>query len=1693
MSRHSFTAASPVPPALPGRRVRPTNDFIEFRNEEVEQSVPARFEEQVRRHSTRLAVKTRGEALTYDALNRAANRVASAILARRRETGAEPVALLLEQGAQAIAAMLGVLKAGKIHVGLDPAHPRARTDLALENAQPGLLVTNRKHLPLAQELGRGALATLNLDELDPRTSDANPGLSISPDQLAYILYTSGSTGTPKGVVHTHRNLLHDCRNRTNLFHISADDRCSLLSFGTGQAIKNIFTVLLNGAALYPLNVTEEGATHLAGWLIREEISVYESSASLFRSLCEALTGQEQFPQLRLIRLGSEAISRKDVELYRTHFSAGCILVNLLASVEAGSLRCYLIDKETPLTGDLVPVGHAVEDIEVLLLDDAGEEVGCNRVGEIVVRSRYLSPGYWRRPDLTQVAFPPSPEGGPERTYHTGDLGRMRPDGCLEYLGRKDFQAKIRGYRVEVGEIEMALLTLESVRAAVVTAREDVPGQRRLVAYVVPSAVPGPTVRELRATLAPKLSDFAMPSAFVMLDALPVLPNGKVNRSALPAPGPARPELETPLVPPRTPVEETLAEIWAEVLGVDRVGIRDHFLELGGNSLQASRLVVRIIRAFGVELPLPALYQAATVEEMAAVIAQHPAEQREPNDRAIPRTEEAGPCPLSFNQQRWWLLHQLQPDNPALNKAKAIRMRGTPNLEVLQQVLDAVVVRHDVLRTVFTSVDGSPVQVVGASRPVDLPLIDLCGWPEAEVQRRMRAETHRPFDLSRDLMLRAVLFRLDVEEYVLLLVTHHITSDGWSREVLFRELVSLYEALSLGKAPALPELPIRYTDFARWQRQWLMGQVLASQLGYWKQQLADGPPPLELPTDRPRPAVPTYRGASESLLLPPSLAQALTALSQQEQATLFMTLLAAFQTLLGRYTGQADVAVGTPIAGRSRVETERLIGVFVNTLVLRTDLSGNPTFRELLRQVRQVALGAYAHQDLPFAKLVEELRPERSLTHNPLFQVMFVLQNMPRETLAMPGLTLSRLEVESGTAMFDWTLTLVEGVDGLHATLEYDTDLFEAATIEHVLGHYRTLLEGVVADPDRGLADLPLLTGGERQRLLVEWNRTATDYPRDRCVHQLFETQVERTPEAVAVVFGEQQLSYRELNARANQLAHRLRCLGVGPDGLVGVCMERSLELVVALLGVLKAGGAYVPLDPEHPSERLAFMVLDAQPPVILTQSYLLHRLPAPTVSVVCLDRDGPALALESTAVPRVALAPGHLAYVIYTSGSTGQPKGAMNTHHGICNRLLWMQQAYRLTPADRVLQKTPYSFDVSAWEFFWPLSAGARLVLARPGGHREPHYLASLIETEQITICHFVPSMLRAFLEEPGLQPRCRSLREVFCSGEALSEDLPERFFAQMSAGLHNLYGPTEAAIDVTFWACKRGSSGRIPIGRPVANTKVYVLDQRLQPVPVGVSGELYIGGVQLARGYLNRPELTAERFLPNPFTPGERLYRTGDQVRWRPDGNLEFLGRLDQQVKLRGFRIELGEVEAVLGQHPQVREAVVLLREDHPGDQHLVAYVVSREEEAPEPGRLRDFLRDKLPEYMVPSAFVMLPRLPLTTNGKVDRRALPPPDRNRPELDQTYVAPRTPVEELLAALWAEALGVERVGIHDNFFARGGHSLLATRVLSRVQQACGVELPLRALFETPTIAGLALAIVERLLAQSEPKGSRDQR
>ncbi|MGZ4032873.1 MAG: non-ribosomal peptide synthetase, partial [Tumebacillaceae bacterium] len=906
------------------------------------------------------------------------------------------------------------------------------------------------------------------------------------------------------------------------------------------------------------------------------------------------------------------------------------------------------------------------------------------------------------------------------------------------------------------------------------------------------------------------------------------------------------------------------------------------------------------------------------------------------------------------------------------------------------------------------------------------------------------------------------------------------SDGWSMGIFTEEFMKIYLAIVHQMEPMLPEMPVQYADFAIWQRDWLQGEVLDAQMAFWKKQLGGELPVLEMPTDRPRPPVQTYRGASEAFTIPRHLTKALNALSRQQGATLFMTMLSAYQTLLHRYTGQADIVVGTPIAGRNRKETEGLIGFFINTLVLRTSFEGNPTFTELLQQVRETSLEAFANQDVPFEKLVDELKLQRDPSRTPLFQTMFILQNTPFEEVKLPGLTLLPVEFDNPTAKFDLSIELSERGEELVGLLNYNTDLFDRATIARLAQHYLNLLQGIADDAKQFVSVLPILTEAERHQLVGEWNDTMVEYPQDVCLHQLFEQQVDRTPDAVAVVFEEQELTYRELNEQANRLAHYLQKQQVGPEVLVGVCMERSLEMVISLYGILKAGGAYVPIDPTYPSDRLSYLLEDSQIQVLLTQEKWLDTLPDVSVPFICFDLADELLVGERTENPPSAATAEHAAYMIYTSGSTGKPKGVLNTHKGIVNRLLWMQDEYKLTSDDRVLQKTPFSFDVSVWEFFWPLLTGARLVVARPEGHRDSHYLVETIQRYEITTLHFVPSMLQLFLEETGVE-QCRSIRQVMTSGEALPYELQKRFFACLDAELHNLYGPTEAAVDVTYWECESDSTlNFVPIGRPIANTTIFILDQHLQPVPIGVAGELHIGGVQVARGYHNRPELTAEKFIPNPFAPGERLYKTGDLARFLADGNIQYLGRLDHQVKIRGQRVELGEIEEVLMQQTGVWDAVAVVREDVPGDQRLVAYLVVQEAEAFDVNELRGFLKKRLPDYMVPAHYMLLEQLPLTPNGKVDRKALPAPDGASLATSREYVAPTTPTEQLLAGLWEELLSVEQISVHDSFFELGGHSLLATRLVSQIRKTFEVELPVRALFEHVTISELAVLLDREL-------------
>ena len=1694
----------PKQEAIPAKCFHPSGTFVEFPKEEIEQSIPDRFEQIVAAHSGRLAVKTNRAELTYEELNRTANRVAHALLARH-ESVEEPVLLLLDNGAPMIASIIGALKAAKIYVPLDPSFPILRHREILEDTAAGLIVTDSKNLSLAAELAAGKLALVNIDELDRSASDDNPRPRAAPDTPAYILYTSGSTGKPKGVLQNHRNVLHLIMRHTNRSRVRLEDRIALLrSFGVHGGTYDTFAALLNGAAILPFDIKRQGMRELAKWLAREEITLCRIGPTPFRHLAQALGEADRFPRLRMLSFSGEPIHENDMELCRRYFSPDCILVNSFGATEVSSCCEYIIDPKTRIEDGAVPCGTAARDMKIYLLDDDGKEARSGEIGEIAVKSRYLALGYWKRPELTRAKFRPDPDGGDERVYLTGDLGRrMLPDGRLLHVGRKDFQVKIRGYRVEAGEVEAALLALGNIKEAVAVARQDREKASRLIAYLVPRKAPPPTVTALRHALAKKVPEHMIPSTFVFVDTLPLTPNGKVDRRALPEPSAARPTLQLPPAEPRNPTEKTMADIWEAALGLNQVGIHDNFFELGGDSLLATRVVSQACNAFQVDLPLSRLFESPTVAALAEQIETALRTERGqdgPVLRPVPRDTK---LPLSFAQQRLWFLDQLEPGNPAYNIPAVLRLSGVLDPAALGQSLREIVRRHETLRTTFSTADGRPFQTVAPAPALSLPVIDLQELPadrrDAEAQKIIAEETRQSFDLAQGLLTRARLLRLGREEHILLLTMHHIASDGWSRGILLRELAALYRAFTTGNPSPLPELPVQYTDFAVWQRQWLQGETLEEQLAYWKKQLA-ALPALPFPTDRPRPPAQTYRGAGRSLALSERLTEALRKLSAREGATVFMTLLAAFKTLLYRYTGQNDIAVGSPIAGRTRPEIEGLIGFFVNTLVLRTDLSGNPSFRELLAREREACVGAYAHQDLPFEKLVEELQPERDLSRTPLFQVFFnMMRSGDSRTLDLPGLKGEWLEVPEAASKFDMTLYARERHGALAFSLAYNTDLFEAATIERLLGHYHTLLEAIAADPERPISSLPLLTEAERNQLTARRNRVAPANPfiefkkadAEQSLHARFEQMAESYADRKAVKTENHDWTYGELNRRANRIAHALlRSRGRGEER-AALFFDHDAPMIASVLGALKAGQTYVPLDAAYPAERLRYLLEDSGVEAIITDNRnisaaaALANGPFPVINIDDADS-------QSTDNPGVPISPDALAYILYTSGSTGQPKGVMQSHRNVLHHIRNYANSLRLAPDDKLTLLSSYGFDAAVMDIFGALLNGAALLPADIKEESREGLLARMAE-EGVTIYHSTPTVYRYLFGSLTGKEDLSAIRLVVLGGEEVNKEdvdlFQHRFYAK--AIFVNGLGPTESTLALQYFIDRTTelAGNTVPVGYPVEDTEILLLDDAGREAEI--YGEIGIRSAGVALGYWRKPEMSDAVFLTDPAGGTKRIYRTGDMGRLLPDGSIAFAGRKDSQVKIRGFRIELGEIEAALYQHAAVREAVVVAREDTPTDpstnlpsinsgpelvegragKRLVAYAVASQESAPTMSELRGFLQRKLPDYMIPSAFVFLDSLPLTPNGKIDREALPLTD-----LETAFVAPRTPVEQILATIWCEILKLERVGVYDNFFELGGHSLLATRVVWRARNAFKMELPLRCLFENSTVGELAAQI-----------------
>jgi len=1636
--------------------------------------------------------------LSYGELNARANQLAHHL--RRQGVGPEVlVGISFERSPDLLVALLAILKAGGAYLPLDPNYPAERLAFMLADSQAALLLTQRafaSRLPVPD-----GLPLICMEEAAPllvRESTANPANNVQPANLAYVIYTSGSTGRPKGVLVTHAGVLNHNLAVIKLFRLQPADRVlQFASINFDAAVEEIFPTWLAGATL----VLREGeilpsSSELLELIAQHRLTVLDLPTAYWHEWVNelALSGAALPRSLRLVIAGGEKAAAEKLRRWYELAGEQVTWVNTYGPTETTIISTFYeptAEEKKSGAWHEIPIGKPIANTQAYVLDSHLEPVPVGIGGELYLGGAGVARGYLNRPDLTAERFVPDPFSNQAgaRLYRTGDLVRRLADGNLEFLGRVDHQIKLRGYRVELGEIEAVLAQHPAVRKVAVMVQNSAAGEPRLVAYCEPASDNGVlTAQALRDFLKAHLPEYLIPAAFVLQEEMPLTAGGKVDRQALLAIEGSRLEMGREYVAPANPQEELLAGLWQELLGLERVSRHDNFFELGGHSLLATQLVTRVRAAFGVELPLRTIFETPVLADLAQRLVQAQSHTPGLTQPPIQPISREGELPLSFAQQRLWFLDQLEPGSAVYNIPAAVALHGALCVPALEQSLNEIIRRHEILRTTIHTVAGRPRQVIAETLVLQLPVIDLSGLrPEErdqEVRRRMLAEAQQPFDLAGGPLLRATLLQLDEQQHVILLTLHHIVADGWSTNVFVQEIATLYPAFCEHRPSPLPPLPIQYADFAAWQRQWLSGEILEKQLSYWKQQLAGSPPLLELPADRPRPAVQTNRGDHYALTLPPELLQAIHRLCRQEGVTAFMMLLAVFKTLLHHYTGQQDICVGTPIANRQHAGVEKLIGFFVNTLVLRTDLSGDPSFRQLLGRVREVALGAYAHQDVPFEMLVEALQPQRDLSHTPLFQVMFMHQSAPRHAaVRLPSLELRPLPVENKLSTFDLTLITEETADGLLVAAEYNTDLFDTDTIARLLTHYRRVLEAVLARPILRLSQVPLLSEAEQKQILVDWNRTQADFPR-QTLPELFAAQADRTPAALAVVQEDRRLTYGELNQRANQLAHFLRRLGVGPETRVGLSLERSPEMLIGLLGILKAGGAYVPLDPLYPKERLAFMCEDAQLRVLLTQSSLRGNLPTPAAQVISLDRDWPQIAMESADQPPVLAHPENTAYVIYTSGSTGRPKGVAVTHRSVVNHNFAVIEAFALQPSDRVLQFASINFDAAVEEIFPTWLAGATLVLRSADRLAAIPEFCQLIEQEQLTVVDLPTAYWHEWVAElaqaNATVPAC--LRLVIVGGDKASAERLATW--QRLAGNRvrwlNTYGPTEGTIIATIHEPDeaektRGEGGELAIGRPIANLRTYILNQYLRPVPVGVVGELCIGGEGVARGYLNRPDLTAEKFIPDPFSPqaGARLYKTGDRARFRRDGVIEFLGRGDHQVKIRGFRVELAEIEEVLRQHPAVRQVAVIAREDSANAKRLVAYCVpAAGGSQPAPEALRDFLKAHLPDYMIPAAFVVLEALPLTPSGKIDRKALPAPEQNREQWARAYVAPRTPVEETLAAIWQQVLGIKQVGIQDNFFELGGDSILSIQIIARARQA-GLALTPKQLFQYPTIAGLA--------------------
>jgi amino acid adenylation domain-containing protein len=1624
------------------------------------------FEQQVIRTPEKIAIVDHGERLTYAELNALSNQVAHDL----RQWGVGPevrVGVCMERSLRMIAVLLGILKAGGAYVPLDPAYPPERVKFMLEDAAVSLVFSEEALASRFSGLNTRLLCVEQHWEQVRQRSTANPAVPVDGDNIAYLIFTSGSTGRPKGVAIRHRSadiLIHWARENFSAKELESVLASTSICFDL--SVFEIFVPLSWGGKI----VLASNALELEEIGRSEPVTLVNTVPS---AMAELVRLNALPASVHTVNLAGEALGRTLVNQIYAKVKRVC---NLYGPSEDTTYSTYVeVSREKHAE---VTIGLPLANTAVYVLGENLQPQPIGVAGELYITGEGLARGYWARPELTAERFIPNPYNAQPgvRMYRTGDRVCRREDGGLKYLGRVDYQVKVRGYRIELGEIEAVLGQHQQVRQAVVVVREDARGDKRIIAYVA-GDVDQISVETLRRHVGRCLPDYMVPSHIMALPELPLTPNGKVDRKALPAVDWGREGVNNECAAPANAIEELLVNIWSEVLGIRSVTMNDNFFQRGGHSLLAMQVVARLRSSLGMDLPVRQIFETPTPAGLAASLKQVVRQEAQQPEANLQVRNGNRQLPLSFAQQRLWFLQQFAEDQALYNITTVVRLHGQLDVQALQQAIEEIVRRHQVLRTSYSNVDGGPVQVVHETAEVVLPVLDLTEFSQQEKkqreQQRIAEEGRKGFDLTGSPLLRTVLVRTGEQEHVLVLTMHHIVSDGWSQQVFTSELAELYRACLNGRKPQLPELPMQYADYALWQREWLQGEALQKQLGYWRERLQGIPELLELSIAMPRGAVQSHAGRQHRFQIGEALLQQLKDLSREQGVTLFMTLLSGFQLLLQRYSGQSDIVVGSPIAGRTLKETENLIGLFVNTLVLRTEVRQDATVRELLRQVREVALGAYGNQDVPFEKLVEELQVARDMSRTPLFQVVFVFQNTPPAEWDLQGLKGEEQPVDRGFAKFDLMLELAERGGKLHGVFSYRSELYVEGAIQRLAAHLEKLLAEMAFDPRAQLGGLNMLGAQEERLLLEQWRGPEISYP-SGFIHELFERQTVRTPEAVALMCNGAKVSYAELDRHSSQLAHYLMKLGVRTETCVALYMQRSLEMVIAMLGVLKAGATYVALDPDYPQQRLNFILEDTEAPVVLTQNRLMGQLQAfYSGTPVQLDADWQQIAEQPATRPPISLDPENLAYIIYTSGSTGRPKGVGIRHGSAAEFVHWSNQVFTPNETACVLASSSICFDLSIFEIFVPLSRGGRVLIVQNALE-----LSRAAEAGLVTLINTVPSAIAALLNMNGVP---QSVKVVNLAGEALDAALAQQIYRRTNVDkVFNLYGPSEDTTYSTFTAlpAKRALT-TVSIGKPIANTQVYVLDSSMNCVPLGVAGELYISGHGLARGYLNRPDLTADRFVPSPFgsDQGTRMYRTGDLARWNIEGDLEFLGRIDNQVKLRGYRIELGEIEAALREIEGVRDVVVVLGLSSTQDQSIIAYLVARDDISFSEEHVRSTLRTKLPPYMLPSAYIFLRELPRTPNGKMDRKALPEPEIVSSNIEA--IAPRTDTERTICAAWEEVLKREHISIEQNFFQIGGHSLRAMQVISRLQSIFSIDLPVTALFHWPTIGELAARIDEQ--------------